>query len=86
MHSFFRGMVSIFFEESTHNDSHRNIFDPQDLTRHYRQEIDNMALDKVYIATHYRDIQYTIEAYKYKSDRQYVREYVDLLAKVVEKY
>jgi ComF family protein len=38
------------------------------------------------VAAHYRDISQSIEAYKYRSDRQHGDLYVDLLAKVVEKY
>ncbi len=80
MYSFFNGIISIFFEESVY-DSCQNIFDPQDLTDHYKNEIPNMSLDGIYVATHYTNIRYTIESYKYRSDRQHVWEYVDLLSK-----
>lgn len=86
MHPVLIGVMSIFFDMSTYGEAQKNIFDPKDLTDHYRQEIHDLALNKIYVAAHYTDIQYTIEAYKYRSDRQHVEEYVDLLAKVIEKY
>ena len=78
--------MSIFFDMSTYGETTREIYHPQDLTNHYKQEIADSALDGVYVAAHYKDISYTIEAYKYRSDRQHVWEYVNLLARVVEKY
>ena len=79
-------LMSIFFDMSTYGEEKKNIYNPQELTRHYEQEIGDSALDGVYVAAHYSDISYTIEAYKYRSDRQHVDEYVDLLAKVVDQY
>jgi hypothetical protein len=79
-------LVSIFFDMSTYGDPKKNIYNPQDLTEHYAQEMVDSSLDGVYIAAHYSDITYTIEAYKYRSDRQHVDEYVDLLMKIVEQY
>jgi predicted amidophosphoribosyltransferase len=38
------------------------------------------------VAAHYRDITESIEAYKYRSDREYGDLYVDLLAKVINQY
>ncbi len=78
--------MGIFFDMATYGEQAREIYHPQDLTDHYRQELDDINLDGVYIASHYKDISYTIEAYKYRSDRQHVWEYVDILAKVVEQY
>lgn len=65
-------LMSIFFDTSTYGDGTKNIYSPQDLTEHYKQEMAESALDGVYIAAHYKDISYTIEAYKYRSDRQHV--------------
>ena len=45
-----------------------------------------MSLDSIYVATHYNDIRYMIEAYKYRSDRQHIWEYVDLLSKIGDTY
>ncbi|MBC7503493.1 ComF family protein [Candidatus Gracilibacteria bacterium] len=78
-------IMSIFFDMSKYGET-RNIYYPQDLTEHYNMEIAHSELDGVYVAAHYKDISYTIEAYKYRSDRQHVGEYVDLLARIVEKY
>ena len=78
--------MSIFFDMSTYGETTRDIYHPQDLTSHYKKEIVDSALDGVYVSAHYKDISYTIEAYKYRSDRQHVWEYVDLLARVVEQY
>ncbi len=78
--------MSIFFDTSTYGDGTKNIYSPQDLTEHYKQEMAESALDGVYIAAHYKDISYTIEAYKYRSDRQHVWEYVDLLLRVIKQY
>jgi hypothetical protein len=79
-------LMSIFFDMSTYGDPKKNIYNPQDLTEHYAQEMVDSSLDAVYIAAHYSNIAYTIEAYKYRSDRQHVDEYVDLLMKIVEQY
>ncbi|MBC7498258.1 ComF family protein [Candidatus Gracilibacteria bacterium] len=79
-------IMNIFFEMSTYGERAKNIYNPQDLTEHYRGELVYSTLDGVYIAANYSDISYTIEAYKYRSDRQHVGEYVDLLARIVEKY
>jgi hypothetical protein len=65
-------LMSIFFDVSTYGEETKNIYNPQDLTEHYKQEISDFVLDGVYIAAHYSDISYTIEAYKYRSDRQHV--------------
>ncbi len=78
--------MSIFFDTSIHNEGKKNICIPQDLTQHYRKEISDFLLDWVYIASNYNDIVNTIEAYKYRSDRQYVDKYVDILSKIVEKH
>lgn len=86
IHKISHALMSIFFDMSTYGEATKNIYHPQDLTVHYNQEIAENALDGVYIAAHYKDISYTIEAYKYRSDRQHVWEYVDLLARVVEQY
>ncbi len=78
--------MSIFFDMSKNGEVKKDVFEPQDLTDHYLKEFESMFLDKVYIATHYGDIRHTIELYKYRSDRQYVWEYVDLLARTIDKY
>ncbi len=65
-------LMSIFFDMSIYGETMREIYHPQDLTSHYKQEMDDSALDGVYVATHYNDISYTIEAYKYRSDRQHI--------------
>ena len=78
--------MSIFFDMSTYSEAKRDIYHPQDLTSHYINEIGYFALDWAYVAAQYKDISNTIEAYKYRSDRQHVWEYVDLLARLVEKY
>ncbi len=72
MRAFFVGVMSIFFDISTSDKGVNNIFNPQDLTEHYRKEIQDLALNGLYIAAHYDDIRHTIESYKYRSDRQYV--------------
>jgi hypothetical protein len=64
--------MSIFFDMSTYGEATREIYHPQDLTEHYKEEITDSSLDGVYIAAYYKDISYTIEAYKYRSDRQHV--------------
>ena len=64
--------MSIFFDMSTYGETTRDIYHPQDLTSHYKKEIDGSTLDGVYVAAQYKDISYTIEAYKYRSDRQHV--------------
>ncbi len=85
MSIFFEAIKSIFFDTDT-SPQEDTIFTPQDLTSHYREEIKDMAIDWVFVATTYNKIKESIEAYKYRSDRQYIWQYVDLLAKVVEKY
>lgn len=65
-------IMSIFLDISTYGERARDIYHPQDLTEHYKKELSDFSLDGVYISSHYRDISYTIEAYKYRSDRQYV--------------
>jgi ComF family protein len=86
MHPFFHGIMSIFFDMSTYGEIQKDIFDPQDLTDHYKNEIPKMNLDAIYVATHYKDIRYTIESYKYRSDRKHAWEYVDLLSKTGDIY
>lgn len=86
MRSFFMALMSIFFDMSTDGEASKNMFSPQDLTEHYKKEINDFQLDGVYIGAHYIEIRDSIEAYKYRSDRQYAWGYVDILAKVVEKY
>ena len=86
MRSFFIALMSIFVDMSTIGKCRKEIFSPQDLTEHYKNEINDFQLDGVYIGAHYVDVRDSIEAYKYRSDRQYAWEYVDVLAKVVDKY
>lgn len=86
MKSFFIALMSIFFDISTFGEDRKNYFCPQDLTEHYKNEIKEFKLDGVYIGAHYIDIRENIEAYKYRSDRQYIWQYVEILSKVVEKY
>lgn len=85
MSIFFEAIKSIFFDTDK-NLEQDTIFAPQELTDHYRDELWDMAIDWVFVATSYNNIKESIEAYKYRSDRQHVWQYVDLLAKVVEKY
>jgi ComF family protein len=86
MQSFFHGIMSIFFDISPLVDMSKSPLIPQDLTEHYQMELADFSMDGIYVATHYRDIQDTIEAYKYRSDRQYIWIYVDLLSKIGDKY
>lgn len=86
MHPVLHGIMSIFFDMSIYGEAQKDIFDPQDLTDHYKNEIQDMSLDGIYVATHYNDVRYTIESYKYRSDRQHVWKYVDLLSKTVDLY
>jgi ComF family protein len=86
MQSFFHGIVSIFFDISPLVDMSKSPFSPQDLTEHYQMELADFSMDGVYIAAHYKDIQDTIEAYKYRSDRQYIWIYVDILANIGDTY
>lgn len=86
MHPVFHGIMSIFFDMSTYGVVQKNILDPKDLTQHYKEEIVDISLDGIYVTTHYADISNTIESYKYRSDRQHVWEYVDLLAKTGDIY
>lgn len=72
MKSFFIALMSIFFDISTFGEDRKNYFFPQDLTEHYKNEIKDFQLDGVYIGAHYIDIRENIEAYKYRSDRQYI--------------
>lgn len=71
MRSFFMALMSIFFDMSTDGEVQKDIFVPQNLTEHYKKEINNFQLDGVYIGAHYADVRDSIEAYKYRSDRQY---------------
>ena len=77
--------MKIFFDESKENNTTIS-FEPKDLTKHYSKEIEDNHLDGIYVATEYKNIAHTIELYKYKSHRQYVDSYVDILAKVVDLY
>ncbi len=61
-------------------------FFPIDLTDHYRKELGHIALDAVYVATKYSEIEQSITRYKYSSERENVDLFVDLLSKLVEKY
>lgn len=79
-------LMSIFFDISTDGKTQKDRVSLQNLTEHYKNEIKDFQLDGVYIGAHYVDVQDSIEAYKYRSDRQYAWQYVDILAKVVEKY
>lgn len=61
-------------------------FLPIDLTDHYKKELWNLALDAVYVATKYSEIETLLARYKYASERECVDLFVDLLSKLVEKY
>ena len=64
-------LESIFIETPTLGEVPTNIYKPEDLTKHYRQELSDMAIDGVYVATQYKYILTTLEAYKYRSERTY---------------
>lgn len=83
---FSHAIMSIFFDMAIYGEEPKNIYSPQDLTEHYKKEIAWCELDWIYIAAHYKDISYSIESYKYRSDRQYVWKYVDLLSKIIDHY
>ena len=72
MKSFFIALMSIFFDVSTFGEDRKNYFCPQDLTEWNKNDIKDFQLDGVYIGAHYIDIRENIEAYKYRSDRQYI--------------
>jgi ComF family protein len=61
-------------------------FLPQDLTLHYKKELWDIALDAVYIATKYSEIEEKITRYKYFSERENVDLFVDLFGKIVDQY
>ena len=61
-------------------------FHPADLTRHYQKELWEIFLDTFYVATSYSEIEEHIARYKYESKREYVDIFVDLLAKLGDKY
>ncbi len=66
---------------------YKNIpFSPSDLTEHYKEELGILALDEIYIATSYHEIEKSIIRYKYESKREYVDIFVDLLAKLGEQH
>ena len=83
MHKYLYYISDIFFESKSEQS---DIFSPQELTEHYRTELDECYLDAIYVASSYRQARDIIETYKYKSDRQCVSICVDLLAKLVEEY
>lgn len=57
----------------------KEVFSPQDLTMHYKQEIPYCVIDGVFVAAHYRDIQDILEAYKYRSEREKSKQLVQFL-------
>ena len=78
-----RILWSIFFDISKEKKSN-DIFQFQDLTKHFQDEISEFYIDRVFIWSKYCHIVDDLELYKYRSHRQYSSTYVDLLAKIVE--
>lgn len=76
-------LLDIFLE---HKKNISPIFLPADLTDHYKNELGNLYLDNIYIATKYSEVEENITRYKYFSERENVDLFVDLLAKIVDHY
>lgn len=49
----------------------------KDLTDHYHQDLPYCFLDRISVASHYRESKKIIERYKYESDREYRERLVD---------
>jgi ComF family protein len=77
--SFLDQIVSIFFDPEI---SPRVLADPRDLTHHYRWEIPNLSLDRVYIGSEYRHISERVDRYKYHSDRTQTIELITILSSI----
>lgn len=79
-------LADIFLEDPFSRKNEKDIFCPQDLTSHYQQELKDMVIDKILVAARYADLDHSLEAYKYRSDRHYSTLFVDLLSKLLEQY
>ena len=69
-------LASIFVEEDASRDMVHSA--PKDLTHHYRDDLPNLFLDEVWVATEYKISKFSIEKYKYQSDREYLENLVAL--------
>ena len=73
-------IASIFMEEDASRDMIYST--PKNLTHHYRNDLPQLFLDEVWVATEYKTSKISIEKYKYQSDREYleylVRLYLEL--------
>ena len=83
-HKIFSIISSIFFDIPS-SGSQEDIFEYQDLTLHYHEEIESCMLDGIYVGSRYHNIVDMIEWYKYRSDRQYVSIFGDILAKIIDR-
>ena len=69
-------LASIFVEEDASRDIVHSA--PKNLTHHYRDDLPNLFLDEVWVATEYKISKFSIEKYKYQSDREYLENLVAL--------
>ena len=69
-------LASIFVEEDASRDMVHSA--PKNLTHHYRDDLPNLFLDEVWVATEYKISKFSIEKYKYQSDREYLENLVAL--------
>lgn len=76
--------LSVLHDIFVEKDREKRIsFSPVDLTEHYKKELGTLAIDKIYIATSYHEIEKDIIRYKYESDREKAEIFVDLLVKLL---
>ena len=69
-------LASIFVEEDASRDMVHSA--PKNLTHHYKDDLPNLFLDEVWVATEYKISKFSIEKYKYQSDREYLENLVAL--------
>lgn len=74
-------LIQIFFEDIPKKS--KSVVVSMDFTHHYQNELEGCFLDSVLVAMNYRDIEEKIESYKYHSERNHRKYFVELLSQIV---
>lgn len=80
--SIFSDILSIFVDKNFSKNSKNTKIKSFSLLEKYKEELDEIYFDDIFVATYYENIKNKLEQYKFFSDRSLVVEFSDLFCRI----
>lgn len=80
--SIFSDILSIFVDKNFSKNSKNTKIKSFSLLKKYKEELDEIYFDDIFVATYYENIKNKLEQYKFFSDRSLVAEFSDLFCRI----